>query len=79
MEHYYECITGLHAIADDAASSMLDKEKGNKNETNDIGIQAFYVVSQLGVGYRLIALLLPFDVLGPSYMYASFTFVSSMF
>jgi len=27
--------------ADDAASSMLEEEKRNKNETNDICIQAF--------------------------------------
>jgi hypothetical protein len=27
--------------ADDAASSMLEKGKRNKNETKDIGIQAF--------------------------------------
>ena len=48
-----------HAAAttrsDDAASSMLEKEKRNKNGTNDIGIQAFYAVLQLGEGYRLIA------------------------
>ena len=31
-------------LADDAASSILEKEKRNKNETKDIGIQAFYVV-----------------------------------
>jgi hypothetical protein len=41
--------------ADDAASSMLEKGKRNKNGTKDIGIQAFDAVLQLGVGYRLIA------------------------
>jgi hypothetical protein len=41
--------------ADDAASSMLEKGKHNKNGTKDIGIQAFDAVLQLGVGYRLIA------------------------
>ena len=56
------------AIADDAASSMLEEEKRNKNETNDIGIQAFYVVLQLGEGYWLIALLLLCGVWGLSYM-----------
>jgi len=38
-------------LADDAASSMLEKEKRNKNETKDIGIQAFDAILQLGVGY----------------------------
>ena len=43
--------------ADDAASSMLALEKGkrNKNGIEDIGIQAFDAILQLGVGYRLIA------------------------
>jgi hypothetical protein len=41
--------------ADDAASSMLEKRKRNKNKTKDIGIQAFYVVLQLSVGYQSIA------------------------
>ena len=53
---------------DDASSSMLVKEKRNKNETNGIGIQAFYVVLQLGEGYWLIALLLSCNMWGPSYM-----------
>jgi hypothetical protein len=44
-------------LADDATSSMLEEEKRNKNVTNDIGIQAFYAVLQLGEGYQLIALL----------------------
>jgi hypothetical protein len=34
---------------------MLEKGKRNKNGTKDIGIQAFYAILQLGVGYRLIA------------------------
>ena len=42
-------------IADDAASSMLEKGKRNKNGTKDIGIQAFDAILQLGVGCRLIA------------------------
>jgi len=33
---------------------MLEKRKRNKNGTEDIGIQAFDAVLQLGVGYRLI-------------------------
>ncbi len=37
------------------ASSMLKKWNRNKNGTKDIGIQAFYAILQLGVGYRLIA------------------------
>ena len=41
--------------ADDATSSMLEKGKRNKNETKDIGIQAFDAILQVGVGYRLIA------------------------
>ncbi len=41
--------------SDDDASSMLEKGKGNKNGTKDIGIQAIYVILQLGVGCRLIA------------------------
>ena len=40
--------------ADDAASSMLEKGKHNKNGTNDIDIQAFDAVLQLGVGCRLM-------------------------
>ena len=56
------------SIADDAASSILEEEKCNKNKANDIGIQAFYAVLQLGEGYWLIALLLSCDVLGPNYM-----------
>ena len=32
-------------LADDAASSMLEKGKRNKNETKDIGIQAISAVS----------------------------------
>ena len=55
--------------ADDAAFSMLDKEKRNKNKTNGSGTQTFYAVLQLGEGYRLIALLLSWDVLGPIYMH----------
>ena len=47
--------------ADDAASSMLEKGKRNKNETKDIGIQAFDAVLQLSVRYQLIALLLSRD------------------
>ena len=54
--------------ADDSASSVLEKGKRNKNKTKDIGIQAFSAVLQLGVGYRLIALLLSCNLLGPSYM-----------
>jgi hypothetical protein len=42
--------------ADDAASSMLEKGKLNKNGTKDIGIQAFDKILQLGVGYQLIIL-----------------------
>jgi hypothetical protein len=34
---------------------MLEKGNRNKNGTNDIGIQAFGAILQLGVGYRLIA------------------------
>ena len=41
--------------ADDATSSMLEEEKRNKNGTNDIGIQAFDAILQLGEGYRLRA------------------------
>jgi hypothetical protein len=52
--------------SDDAASSMLEKGKRNKNRTNNIGIQAFNAVLQLGVGYWLIASLLSCDVWGPS-------------
>ena len=39
---------------DDAASSMLEKGKCNKNGTEDIGIQAFDAILQLGVGCRLM-------------------------
>ena len=52
---------------EDAASSMLEKGKRNKNETKNIGIQGFDVILQLGVGYWLIAQLLSHDVWGPSY------------
>ena len=45
----------MAAISDDAASSMLEKGNCNKNRTKDIGIQAFDVILQLSVGYRLIA------------------------
>jgi hypothetical protein len=41
--------------ADDAASSMLEKGKHNKNGTKDIGIQEFDAVLQLGVVCWLIA------------------------
>jgi hypothetical protein len=41
--------------ADDATSSMLEKGKRNKYGTTDIGIQAFDVILQVGVGYWLIA------------------------
>ncbi len=40
--------------ADDAASIMLEKGKCNKNGTEDIGIQAFDAILQLGVGCRLM-------------------------
>jgi hypothetical protein len=40
--------------ADNAASSMLEKGKRNKNGTKDIDIQAFDAVLQLGVGCRLM-------------------------
>ena len=43
------------ARSDDAASRMLQKGKRNKNKTNNIGIQAFNAILQLGVGYQLIA------------------------
>ena len=39
---------------DDAASIMLEKGKRNKNRTEDIGIQAFDAILQLGVGYRMM-------------------------
>jgi hypothetical protein len=39
------------ARSDDAASSMLEKGKRNKNETKNIGIQGFDVILQLGVGH----------------------------
>ena len=39
---------------DDAASSMLEKGKCNKNGTEDIGMQAFDAILQLGVGCRLM-------------------------
>jgi hypothetical protein len=42
---------GAAAISDDAASSMLEKRNRNKNGTKDIGVQAFSVILQLGVGY----------------------------
>ena len=54
------------ARSDDAASSMLEKGKRNKNETNNIDIQGFDVILQLGVRYRLMAQLLSSDVCGPS-------------
>ncbi len=41
--------------ADDAASSMLEKGKRNKNRTKDIDIQACDAILQIGVGCRLIA------------------------
>jgi hypothetical protein len=34
---------------------MLGKGKGNKKGLEDIDIQAFYAILQLGVGCRLIA------------------------
>ena len=37
-------------VSPHAASSMLEKGKRNKNGTNDIGIQAFDAILQLGVG-----------------------------
>jgi hypothetical protein len=40
--------------SDDAASSMQEKGNRNKNGTEDIGIQAFDAVLQLGVGCRLM-------------------------
>ncbi len=40
--------------ADNAASSMLEKGKRNKNGTKDIDIQAFDAVLQLGVGCQLM-------------------------
>ena len=58
---------------------MLEKEKHNKNGTKDIGIQAFNTVLQLGEGYRLIALLISQNVLGPSYMPFTFIVDHSMF
>ena len=36
-------------------ASVLEKGNRNKNRTNDIGIQAFDTILQLGVGYWLIA------------------------
>ena len=39
--------TSAILLADDATSSMLEEEKRNKNETNDIGIQAFYTYYNL--------------------------------
>ena len=56
------------ARSDDAASSMLEKGKRNKNGTNNIGIQAFDAILQLGLGYRLIAQLLSHDMWGRSSM-----------
>jgi hypothetical protein len=41
--------------ADDAASSMLEKWKRDKNRTKDIDIQACDVILQLSVGCLLIA------------------------
>ena len=41
--------------ADDATSRILEEEKLNENGTNDIGIQAFNTILQLGEGYQLIA------------------------
>jgi hypothetical protein len=41
--------------SDDAASSMQEKGNRNKNGTEDIRIQAFDAILQLGVGYWLIA------------------------
>ena len=58
----------LAAISDDAASSMVEEEKRNENETKNIGIQASDVILQLDEGYWLIALLLSCNVWGPSYM-----------
>ena len=52
------------ARSDDAASSMLEKGKRNKNGTKNIGIQAFDAILQLSVGYRLISQLLSHDVWG---------------
>jgi hypothetical protein len=40
--------------ADNAASSMLEKGKRNKNETEDIGTQAFDAILQLGMGCQLM-------------------------
>ena len=40
--------------SDDAASSMQEKGNHNKNGTEDVGIQAFDAILQLGVGYRLM-------------------------
>ncbi len=37
------------------ASSMLGKGKGDKKGSENIDIQAFYAILQLGVGCRLIA------------------------
>ena len=56
--------------SDDAASSMLEKGKRNKNGTKDIGIQAFDAILQLGVGCSFSC-----DVWGPSTHHAPFTFV----
>jgi hypothetical protein len=56
------------ARSDDAAFSMLEKGNRNKNKTKNIDIQAFDVILQLGVGYRLIALLLSCDKWGRSSM-----------
>ena len=42
-------------LADDAASSMLEKEKCNINWTKDIGIQGFNTILQRDVGCQLIA------------------------
>ena len=61
-------VTAARSVADDGivgppprqvsphdTSSMLGKEKRNKNGTENIDIQAFEAILQLGVGYRLMA------------------------
>ena len=45
---------GAASRSDDAASSMLEKGKHNKNGTKDIGIQVFDAILQLGVGCQLM-------------------------
>jgi hypothetical protein len=47
--------TAAAMSADDAASSMLEKGKRDKNQTEDIDIQACDTILQLGVSCRLIA------------------------